>query len=489
METHARKIRFAICIGAAVVILLAVEPTQADDGAKGFESQVATVLSAKCVACHRTDNAKGGIDLTTRTGMLRGGDGGPGLTAGKPDESPIYTRSLARDGEPPEMPEEGEPLTANELAALRKWIEQGAVWPDALVLREQSKANGLWWAFQPLGGGAASPPPSDSQRLATNSDSQAGRLRDTSIDDFIRAKLEEHDLKFSPQAGRRTLIRRLSFDLHGLPPTPEAVEAFVDDPNPQAYERLVERLLESQRYGERFAQHWLDIAHYADTHGFERDQRRDHAWRYRDYVIRALNEDRPYNRFLQEQIAGDVLWPDDEQAVIATGFLSAGPWDFVGQVETKSPELRRAARALDLDDMATQVVTATLAMTVNCARCHDHKLDPITQKEYYQLQAVFAGVRRGDRVVSGAALKHYEEQRGLLTTRRNELDVEIGRLEGEELNLADIVGGGNGLGTGKFRNAIDPRNAKEQTRDFGKLGNVVTNQFSRSDFEFIDGVF
>ena len=293
----------------------------------------------------------------------------------------------------------------------------------------------------------------------------------------------------SRQADRRTLIRRLSFDLHGLPPTPEAVKAFVNNEDPKAYEKLVDQMLESPHYGERFARHWLDIAHYADTHGFERDKRRDNAWRYRDYVIRALNEDKPYDRFLQEQIAGDVLWPDDEQAVIATGFLSAGPWDFVGQVETKSPVLRRSARSLDLDDMATQVMTATMAMTINCARCHDHKLDPISQREYYQLRAVFAGIKREDRVVSDAALNQYEKQKQELIALRNRLDFEKGRLEGEGLNLADIVGGGNGVGTGTYRNGIDPRNAKVQTRNFGNLGNVVTNTFSPSAFEFIDGVF
>ncbi|CAN0428654.1 unnamed protein product, partial [Discosporangium mesarthrocarpum] len=311
----------------------------------------------------------------------------------------------------------------------------------------------------------------------------------TIIDQFIRAKLVKHNLKMSPLADRRTLIRRLSFDLHGLPPTPEAVESFVEDTDPKAYEKLVDRMLESPRYGERFAQHWLDIAHYADTHGFERDKRRDNAWRYRDYVILALNEDKPYDRFLQEQIAGDVLWPDNEQAVIATGFLAAGPWDFVGQVETKSPVLRRSARSLDLDDMATQVMTATMAMTINCARCHDHKLDPISQREYYQLRAVFAGVKREDQVVSDTALKQYEVQKQELISQRNRLDFEKGRLEGEGLNLADIVGGGNGLGTGTYRNAIDPRNAKVQTRNFGNLGNVVTNRFSPSEFEFVDGVF
>ena len=387
--------------------------------------------------------------------------------AGDSDGSYLIELVTSQDGESPAMPKDAKPLSDDEVELLRRWIEQGAKWPSDVVISEKSKADASWWSLQPL---------------------QAKSLRNT-IDDFIRERLREHNLTFSPQADRRTLIRRLSFDLHGLPPTPEAVDAFVNDPDPQAYEKLVDRMLDSPHYGERFAQHWLDIAHYADTHGFERDKRRDNAWRYRDYVIRSLNEDKPYDRFLQEQIAGDVLWPDDEQAVIATGFLAAGPWDFVGQVETKSPELRRSARSLDLDDMATQVMTATMAMTVNCARCHDHKLDPISQQEYYQLQAVFAGVRRDDRVVSDAAMKQYEEEKESLTNQRNKIDFEIGRLEGEGLNLADVVGGGNGLGTGTYRNAIDPRNAKVQTRDFGKLGNVVTNQFSPSDFEFIDGVF
>ncbi len=222
-------------------------------------------------------------------------------------------------------------------------------------------------------------------------------LKTNPIDHFIQAKLKEQHLVPSRPADPRTLIRRLTFDLHGLPPTPEEVAALVQDQNPQAYEKLIDRLLSSPRYGERYARHWLDIAHYADTHGFERDQRRDNAWHYRDYVINALNTDQPYDRFLREQIAGDVIAPNDPQAIAATGFLAAGPWDFVGQVEAKSDVLRRSARALDLDDMVTQVMTAACGVTVNCARCHDHKIDPISQREYYSLWAVFAGLKRGDR--------------------------------------------------------------------------------------------
>jgi mono/diheme cytochrome c family protein len=445
-----------------------------------FRKQIAPIFEQHCVRCHAPGNSKGDVSLATVDDLKSNGY----VIAADPEGSYLIELVTAHDGEPPAMPKEAKPLSTDEVNLLRQWVGQGAQWPDGVVVREKAKADASWWAYQPLSVAVAS---SRHEQPAT-----ADRRREAAantIDDFIRAKLRQHDLQMSPPADRRTLIRRLSFDLHGLPPTPEAVEAFVADTDPQAYEKLVDRMLESPHYGERFAQHWLDIAHYADTHGFERDKRRDNAWRYRDYVIRALNEDKPYDRFLQEQIAGDVLWPENEQAVIATGFLAAGPWDFVGQAETKSEVLRRSARSLDLDDMATQVMTATMAMTVNCARCHDHKLDPISQREYYQLRAVFAGVKREDRVVSDGALKQHEVQEQELIAERNRLDSEKGRLEGAGLNLADIVGGGNGLGTGVYRNAIDPRSAGVQTRNFGNLDDVATNRFSLSAFDFVDGVF
>ncbi|MGB0578745.1 MAG: DUF1553 domain-containing protein [Limisphaerales bacterium] len=315
------------------------------------------------------------------------------------------------------------------------------------------------------------------------------KFQHQTIDGFLQQALQNKSLKMASPTDRQTLIRRLSFDLHGLPPAPEEIAAFVNDSDPKAYTKLIARLLDSPYFGERYARHWLDIAHYADTHGFERDKRRPHAWRYRDYVIKAINDDRPYDRFLREQIAGDVFWPDDDEAVIATGFLAAGPWDFVGQKETKSPVLRRSARALDLDDMVTQVMTATMGMTVNCARCHDHKLDPIKQEEYYRLTAVFAGVKREERVISAKAQRDFDKRKADLTKQRNQVAHRIGQLEGKGLDLADIVGGGNGLGAGTFGNGIDPRNAVVQTRKFGNLGNVKPNNFSKSKFPFVDGVF
>lgn len=464
-------------ISIAFVLLAICAPGWGGAASVDFGEQIAPVLAKHCVRCHSPSNKQGDISLATIDDLSFN----EYVAVGNPDDSYLIELVTSQNGEPPAMPKETKSLSDTEVDLLRQWISEGAKWPDDFVVKEKAKADSSWWAYQPL---TVAQPSESSSTRSLDPDPKAG-----TVDNFIREKLAKYQLKLSPRADRRTLIRRLSFDLHGLPPTPEAVEAFVEDANPKAYESLVDRMLESPHYGERFAQHWLDIAHYADTHGFERDKRRDNAWRYRDYVIRALNEDKPYNRFLEEQLAGDVLWPNNEQSVIATGFLSAGPWDFVGQVETKSPVLRRSARSLDLDDMATQVMTATMAITVNCARCHDHKLDPISQREYYQLRAVFAGLRREDRVVSDAALKQYELQKQKLTALRNTLDFEKGRLEGEGLNLADIVGGGNGLGTGTYRDALDPRNAKVQTRDFGNLGNIVTNNFSSSAFEFIDGVF
>jgi hypothetical protein len=291
------------------------------------------------------------------------------------------------------------------------------------------------------------------------------------------------------------LIRRLSFTLLGQPPSPEEVNAFIHDTGRDAWERLVDRYLASPHYGERWARHWLDIAHYADTHGFERDKKREHAWPYRDWVVRAFNSDMPYDAFIRQQIAGDVIAPQSRDAVIATGFLAAGPWDFVGQMETPSPVLKRQARADDLDDMVTQVITATLGLTINCARCHNHKLDPIPQEDYYRLWAVFAGVTRGDRDIDapgeeGAVLKRRE-----LTTRQRKLDDVIKRLAGPTLDLADIVGGGDGTGNGKAGAGIHAGTGKRIEQKRGFLDGAKVNQFLRVQppdqggaAELIDGV-
>jgi hypothetical protein len=267
------------------------------------------------------------------------------------------------------------------------------IWSGTIV-RAQDRPED-WWSFRPL----ARP------SIAAVKDKNWVQ---NPIDCFIRAKLESMGLRPSPPADRATLIRRVTYDLHGLPPTPEEIDAFVNDPAPHAYERLIDRLLASARYGERWGRHWLDVVHYGDTHGYDKDKRRDHAWPYRDYVIRSLNADKPYGRFLKEQIAGDVLYPGDADGVVATGFIAAGPWDFVGHVELREDTVEKVkTRVLDRDDMVANTMSTFMSLTAHCARCHDHKFDPISQKDYYGLQAVFAGVDRGDRPVGDPAAPVY----------------------------------------------------------------------------------
>jgi hypothetical protein len=241
------------------------------------------------------------------------------------------------------------------------------------------------------------------------------------IDAFIQEKLRAHGLHCSPEADRRTLIRRVYFDLIGLPPSPEEVDAFINDAGPQAFERVVDRLLASPRYGERWARHWIDVAHFAETHGHDQDRIRANAWPYRDYLIRSFNDDKPYARFIEEQIAGDALFPDDAQATIALGFLAAGPWDESSLRDIREDTIdRQIGRYLDRDDIVTTVMSAFTSSTVHCARCHDHKFDPIPQRDYYALQAVFAGVDRANREYDADPAVH---------RRRHQLHAEKEQLE------------------------------------------------------------
>ncbi|MBP6820970.1 MAG: DUF1553 domain-containing protein [Acidobacteria bacterium] len=235
------------------------------------------------------------------------------------------------------------------------------------------------------------------------------------VDAFISAKLSQAGLSMSPAADRRTLIRRLYFDLIGLPPSPERVRQFIADRDPRAYEKLVDELLSSPRYGERWARHWLDVVHYGDTHGYDKDKLRPNAWPYRDYVIRALNEDKPYARFVEEQIAGDVLYPGTRDGYQAMGFIAAGPWDFIGHAELPETKIDgKIARHLDRDDMVANTIGTFTSVTVHCAQCHNHKFDPISQEDYYSLQSVFSALDRAD--------KKYFVGDAAMTSRFNQLD-------------------------------------------------------------------
>ncbi len=266
--------------------------------------------------------------------------------------------------------------------------------------------NADHWAYRPL---AAPPVP----------DFPAGSRPSTNpVDSFIAAKLAEHGLTPAPEADRRTLLRRVSFDLIGLPPTPEELRAFLADTSTNAYERVVDRLLASPRYGERWARHWMDAAHFAETHGHDQDRIRTNAWPYRDYLIASFNDDKPYTRFVREQVAGDVLFPADPQATVALGFIAAGPWDESSLRDIREDTLdRQVARYLDRDDMLTTVMQTFASTTVQCARCHDHKFDPVSQRDYYALQAVFAGVDRANRVFDADPQVHVRRQ-DLMRKRR-----------------------------------------------------------------------
>lgn len=371
-----------------------------------FERDIRPILKENCIGCHGAAKQKGGLRLDAKSFAFKGGDNGPVIAPSKSAVSTL-THRVSHEDKEKRMPP-GKSLTAKQIDLLKRWIDSGASWPELATDREASRDKRLdHWAWQTVG----------TPKIPKSNDSG---LRNE-IDNFIGDKLRQKNLHFAPDADRRTLIRRLSFDLLGLPPTPEEIRAFEKDPDPNAYEKLVDRMLASPRYGERWARHWLDIAHYADTHGFERDQRRDHAWRYRDWVIKALNDDVPYDAFLREQIAGDAIHPNDPNAIVATAFLAAGPWDFVGQAETPSPVLKRLARADDLDDMITQTMTAACGVTINCARCHDHKLDPISQNEYFKIVSVFAGVKRGDRSLSAKEEQEYQSKRTTIDKRMAEI--------------------------------------------------------------------
>ncbi len=448
-------------------------------GAIDFEAQIRPLLKQHCVKCHGPLKQSGDLRLDARAFVFPDRKDSPAIVPGHSDQSALWQRISSND-DSQRMPPEGKGLTPDELALVREWIDAGAMWVETDEDRHAAKRDARLehWAWQPLQVGQPPQP--------TMADITAATVNE--IDLFLLADLQKHGLTFSPPADRKTLIRRLAFDLHGLPPTSEQIRQFEQDGDPHAVERLVDRLLDSPRYGERAAQHWLDIAHYADTHGFERDQVREHAWRYRDWVIRSFNRDEPYIDFLQKQIAGDALHPDDPDSVVATGFLAAGPWDFVGQAETPSPVLRRLARADDLDDMVTQVMAATMGVTINCARCHDHKLDPITQREYYSICSVFAGVKRGNRAVSPVAEKQTSETRATLTRQINELKQQVRALTVKGWDLADIAGGGNGLGSGQSGAGIDPISGQTIKEPRGYLENATVNKFVESPLAIVDGV-
>ena len=391
-----------------------------------FRDHAAPLLESRCLSCHTDAEAEGDFSLETAAALRESGH----VVPGSPQNSHLLSVLAGEDDKPPRMPQEAEPLGEQERAWLTEWIRTGAAWPRDRQLALARVADRNWWSLQPL------------QRTTIPQVPTPAWSRNP-IDHFVLARLEDKMLTASPEAGRRKLVRRLVFDLLGLPPTPSQVATFLEDRAPDAYERLVDRLLASPRYGERWARHWLDVAHYADTHGYDKDKVRPHAWPYRDYVIRSFNEDKPYGRFVMEQIAGDVLWPGTVDGVTATGFISAGPWDFIGHAEIPETKIDgRVARNLDRDDMVSSTLNTFCSTTIQCARCHNHKYDPITQEHYYSLQSVFAALDRADRSYDAdpktaarrASLNRKESE---LLAEKAVLDARLERAAGDELAAID----------------------------------------------------
>ncbi|MEZ6088893.1 MAG: PSD1 and planctomycete cytochrome C domain-containing protein [Pirellulaceae bacterium] len=382
----------------------------ADDS---FRSEVAAIFENRCLSCHGGDQPKGGFSLQTADAFFDSGHVEPGSSS----SSGLIDLITPQGGEAM-MPKDAAPLSERELASIAKWIDEGARWPEGFELAEAHVDDFDWWSYQPL-----------QQPMVPTIDDPWAK---SPIDCFILEKLRENNLRPSQEADRRTLIRRVTYDLIGLPPTPEEVSRFVNDPDPQAYANLVERLLESKHYGEHWARHWLDVAKYADSCGYDKDKLRPNAWPYRDYVIRSLNDDKPYSQFVREQIAGDVLFRGQPDGIVGLGFLAAGPWDFIGHVEVPESKLDgKVARNLDRDDVVSNVFNTFCSLTVQCARCHNHKFDPITQEHYYGLQAVFAAIDRADR--SFDLDPQIAVQRQDLVARRRKLLDERTRLESEQV--------------------------------------------------------
>ena len=348
-----------------------------------FKSDVRVLLKQHCVKCHGGDKIRGDLDLTTRAGLLKGGEEGPSIITGKADESFLMT--VLRHEEEPFMPAKADKLSPDALKKIADWINLGAPYDQPLV-KQSIAGKGMqvtdddrnFWAYAPL---QAVKVPAVQQKNWPFND----------IDRFVLHKLESSKLQPNGPADSRTQIRRLYFDLIGLPPSPAEVAAFVADPSEQAYAKVVDRLLASKHYGERWGRHWLDVARFAESHGFEQDYNRNFAFHYRDFVIQALNADMPYDQFVKWQLAGDEFAPDNPLAMKATGFLGAGV--FPTQLTEKEFE---SARYDELDDMANTTGTAMLGLTIGCARCHDHKFDPIPVRDYYRFINTFATTIRSE---------------------------------------------------------------------------------------------
>jgi mono/diheme cytochrome c family protein len=405
-----------------------------------FESQVRPILVEHCQGCHGEKKIKAGLRLDSRASAIAGGDSGPAIHPGKPDESPLIA-AIRYEG--PEMPPKGK-LPQRQVEALTQWVKMGAPWPGSSAIvpagapepasnirkpgYQVNDVDRAHWAFRAL----QRPDVPDS----------GGSLKP--IDAFLGAGLKAKGLQANPPASKHELIRRVTYDLTGLPPTPEEVDAFEADTSPDAYSKVVDRLLESPHYGEKWGRHWLDLVRFAETNSYERDGVKPNAWRYRDYVIRSFNDDKPYDRFIKEQLAGDELPDGGIDGQIATGYYRLGLWD-------DEPADREQSRYDGLDDIVATTGQVFLGLTVDCARCHDHKLDPIPQKDYYRFLSFFQNVnhyRNGGPTDEATlfpddqARQDFERAAAEIDKKRNEVQAAVSALEAEFLAASERERGG-----------------------------------------------
>lgn len=430
---------------AAMLSAGASDPQPATRQPIGYFESIKPLFAIHCLNCHDSEKQKGGLRLDISKGALEGGNSGsPAIVPGASGQSELIRRITSNDPDE-KMPPKGTRFTEKEVALIRRWIDEGAKWPD----RDE------YWAFLP---------PREPVLPALSGSAVSGNP----VDRFINARLETAKIAPVPPADPRTLLRRVYADLLGIPPSPEEAELFLRDPSPGAYEKLIDRLLSDSRYGERWARHWLDLVRYGESDGYEDDKVRPHAWRYRDYVIRSFNVDKPYDRFVQEQIAGDELWPDDPDAWVATGFARAGAWDGM----SKEPAQQRQDF---LNDATDAVGSIFLGVTIGCAKCHDHKYDVITQQDYYRLQAFFAGAKRESRELSGdlgdpadvrEIFKSVTEELARLQNERKEL-LATGRQEIEKERGAGTTG------TSKLKIEEAETVKKVESRHPGRLAEIT----------------
>ncbi|QDV49432.1 PSD1 and planctomycete cytochrome C domain-containing protein [Gimesia fumaroli] len=410
-----RKLSLLICCGLIIAIqstsgILFSEETKITPQEQFFLQKIRPLLEQKCLGCHgkTPDDIKGEYIMLNREALIKGGESGEAaIIVGKPEQSPFWNAVTWKDENIQMPPQERNRLNDAEIANLKQWIADGAVWSDRKQIPQDSPAasnteivmstsggqSPTWtgrtyqpediWAYQPI------------QRPAVPWNALAVRQPDKRhpIDAFIQQKLQQKQLVSSQPTDRKTLLRRATYDLTGLPPTAKQVKEFTSSDENTAWSSFIKRLLQTPQYGEQMAQMWIDVVRYADTSGFANDYERPNAWRYRDYLVRSFNADKPYDRFIIEQLAGDELAPEDPEMLFATGFLRSGPWEHTGM------SVAAVTRQLFLDDITQSVGVSFLAHSFRCAKCHDHKFDPVPTRDYYRIQAVFAPVQFADRKV------------------------------------------------------------------------------------------